>query len=37
MNHALATGCPVRLVENEAAPEEAAETLARVVTEGDPG
>lgn len=36
MNHALATGCPVRLVENEAAPEAAAETLARIVTEGDP-
>ena len=36
MNHALAVGCPVRLVENEAAPDAAAETLATVVDEGDP-
>jgi adenylate kinase len=36
MHHALETGCPVRLVENETAPDEAAETLTRIVTEGDP-
>ena len=36
MNHALTAGCPVRLVENEGAPEDAAETLRTIVTEGDP-
>ncbi len=36
MHHVLDTGCPVRLVENETTPDEAAETLARIVTEGDP-
>jgi adenylate kinase len=36
IHHAFETGCPVRLVENETAPEEAAETLTRIVTEGDP-
>lgn len=36
MHHAVTAGCPVRLVENEGAPEDAAATLRTVVTEGDP-
>ena len=36
MNHSLTAGCPVRLVENEGAPADAAETLRAIVTEGDP-
>jgi Archaeal adenylate kinase len=36
MHHALEAGCPVRLVGNETAPDDSAETLTRIVTEGDP-
>lgn len=36
MHHAVTAGCPVRLVENEGAPADAAATLRTVVTEGDP-
>ena len=36
MNHSVATGAPVRLVENTGAPAEAATDLVAIVSEADP-
>lgn len=36
MSYSMRTGAPVRLVENESAPEEAAADLVAIVSEGDP-